>query len=627
MRRIRAIDRSSISSRMPASMIRALLAMSCASTCALAAEPPSVPTVCDVAAPAPFCQGVRGERSEGWRAQSRSEVIAQHGMVAASQPLAAQAGLQVLMRGGNAIDAAVATAAVLNVVEPMSTGVGGDLFAIVYIAKEKKLYALNASGISPTGATIERLHALGYDRDPQNWGPGSGMPLFGILPVTVPGAVWGWQELLRRFGTRSFEELLAPAVEYARNGVPISERIASDWLLPDVAAVGQKPSGPDPDSVRAWYVAGKPPAAGTVFRNPDLAHTFELLQQHGAAAFYQGEIARAIVSKSAALGGTMTLADLAAYRGEWREPEQTHYHGYDVFELPPPSQDWATLEMLNILQACVPRWAEGKTLATLGPRSPLYWHLLVEAKKLAYADLFEHNADPDYIAVPVESLLSSEYASSQCARVDPKRASHLEHPGAAAGKGDTVVLATADRDGNMVSWVSSNYYEFGSGITVPGYGFILHNRGALFSLDPKSPNAIAPHKRPFNTLSAGFVMHDGDPYMTLTLMGGDMQAQGHAQTLVDIIDLGANVQAASDMARFRHLQLENVVTLESPLYDLVGGDLGKMGHDVRSVDGADMGGFQAIMVQSQAPAGPAPNRLRVYRGGSDHRKDGEAVGW
>jgi gamma-glutamyltranspeptidase/glutathione hydrolase len=229
--------------------------------------------------------------------------------------------------------------------------------------------------------------------------------------------------------------------------------------------------------------------------------------------------------------------------------------------------------------------------------------------------------------VPVARLLSSDYATSQCARVDPTRASHSGHPGAAPGTGDTIVLATADREGNMVSWVSSNYYEFGSGITVPRYGFILHDRGALFSLDPKSPNAIAPHKRPFNTLSAGFVMRDGAPFMTLTLMGGDMQAQGHAQALVNVIDLGANVQAASDMARFRHLQIPDELTLESSLYDLVGGALAKMGHDVRSVDGADMGGFQAIMVQPQRPAGSAPDQVRVYRGGSDHRKDGEAVGW
>jgi gamma-glutamyltranspeptidase/glutathione hydrolase len=508
----------------------------------------------------------------------------------------------------------------------MMTGIGGDFVAIVYMAKEKKLYALNASGMAPSGATIERLHALGYDRDPHNSGPGSGMPEYGILPVTVPGAVWGWEEILKRFGTRGFKDLLQPAIRYAREGVPISERIASDWLLPDALTTGTKPH-PDPDSVRAWYVAGKPPAAGTVFRNPDLAHSFELLQQHGAAAFYQGEIARAIVAKSTALGGTMTVADLASYRGEWREPVKTRYHGYDVYELPPPSQGWATLEMLNILESCVPRWVTGQSLATLGPRSAAYWHLLVEAKKLAYADLFKYNADPKAVAVPVERLLSSAYASSLCARVDPQHASHSARPGGTTGKGDTIVLATADREGNMVSWVSSNYEEFGSGITVPGYGFILHDRGALFSLDPNSPNAIAPHKRPFNTLSAGLVMRDGAPYMTITLMGGDMQAQGHAQALVNVIDLGANVQAASDMARFRHLQDADVLTLESSLYDLVGGALAKMGHDVRSVDGADMGGFQSIMVQSQDQTGTAAEPARVYRAGSDHRKDGQAVGW
>ncbi len=627
MRKVHAQVSRLPAGRTPARAVPFLLLACCLATGLPAAEPPSVPTVCDVPAPAPFCQAVRGDRAEGWRAQSRSEVIAQHGMVATSQPLAAQAGLQVLMQGGNAIDAAVTTAAVLNVVEPMSTGIGGDFFAIVYIAKDKKLYALNASGMAPSGATIEHMHALGYDRDPKNWGPGSGMPLFGILPVTVPGAVWGWQEILHRFGTRSFKELLEPAVRYARDGVPISERIASDWLLPDVAAVGSKASAPDPDSVRAWYVAGKPPAPGTIFSNPDLARTFGLLQQQGAEVFYRGEVARAIIAKSTAMGGTMTSADLASYRGEWGEPAQTRYHGYDIFELPPPSQDWATLEMLNVLQVCLPQWAPGQTLATLGPRSPLFWHLLVEAKKIAYADLFAHNADPDFSPVPLEHLLSSDYAKAQCARVDPKVASHSGPGGTAPGKGDTIVLATADSQGNMVSWVSSNYYEFGSGITVPGYGFILHNRGALFSLDPKSPNAIAPHKRPYNTLSAGFVMHEGAPFMTLTLMGGDMQAQGHAQALVNILDLGANVQASTDMARFRHLQVADVLTLESGLYDQVGSSLAGMGHEVQSVDGADMGGFQAIMVQPRSGTGAGTEQTRVYRGGSDHRKDGAVVGW
>jgi gamma-glutamyltranspeptidase/glutathione hydrolase len=590
-------------------------------TPARAAPPAAAP--CAGTPAAAFCAGVSGVRAEGWKAQSRSEVIAQHGIVATSQPLAAQAGLRILAQGGNAIDAAVAAAAVLNVVEPMMTGMGGDLFAIVYVAKEKKLHALNASGMAPSGATIERLHALGFDADPKNHGPGSGMPEFGILPVTVPGAVWGWQELLKRFGTRTFKEVLKPAIDYAENGFPVSERIASDWKLPDAVRMASGGMAPDPDSVRAWYIDGRPPVAGEVFRNPDLAHAFRLLQQHGRAAFYRGEIAKAIVAKSAAQGGTMTLEDLAAYRGQWADPAASRYHGYDVFELPPPSQDWAAQEMLNILEACVPRWAPGETLATLGPASPRYWHFLVEAKKLAYADLFAYNGDPDFVTVPLARLLSPAHAASLCGRVDPTRAAGTAPVGTPGGRGDTIVIAVADRDGNMVSWVSSNYEHFGSGLTVPGYGFVLHDRGALFSLDPKSPNALAPHKRPFNTLSAGFVMHDGAPFMTITLMGGDMQAQGHAQTLVDVLDLGANVQASADMARFRHSQVANALSLETPLYDLVGAKLAAMGHTVKSASGEEMGGVQVIMFVAGAD-GPLAG---YYRSGSDFRKDGAAVGW
>ena len=604
---------------------------------AIAASLASLPTEADgpvtagciPPATAPFCRGVRGDRAEGWSMQTRSEVIAQHGLVATSQPLAAQAGLRILAEGGNAIDAAVATAAALNVVEPMMTGMGGDLFAIVYVAKERKLHALNASGMAPSGATVARLHSLGYDFDPKNRGPGSGMPVYGILPVTVPGAVWGWQELLKRFGTRSFRDVLAPAIDYAENGFPVSERIASDWKLPDVVRTASGAPAPDPDSVRAWYVDGHPPVAGEVFRNPDLARAFRLLQKHGRAAFYRGEIAQAIIAKSTAEGGTMTLEDLAAYHGEWAEPAASRYRGYDVFELPPPSQDWAAQEMLNILEACVPHWAPGETLATLGPASPRYWHFLVEAKKLAYADLFAYNGDPDFVTVPLARLLSPAYATSLCGRVDPGHASTTAPGGLGGGRGDTIVIAVADRDGNMVSWVSSNYEHFGSGLTVPGYGFILHDRGALFSLDPHSPNAIAPHKRPFNTLSAGFVMRDGAPFMTVTLMGGDMQAQGHAQALVNVIDLGANLQAASDLARFHHFQVSNVLELESPLYGLVGASLVAMGHNVKSADGSSMGGFQSVRVEAPPSRGVdavAAGRP-TYRAGSDHRKDGAAVGW
>ncbi len=565
----------------------------------------------------PLSQAVRGVRAEGWLPQSRSPVIARNGIVVTSQPLAAQAGLRILMQGGNAVDAAVATAAALNVTEPMNVGMGGDLFAILYIAKEHKFYALNASGQAPSGATIARFNALGYAYDPSHWGPGSGMPPGGILDITVPGSVWGWDEVLHRFGTMKFDRVLAPAIDYAQNGFPVSERIAHDWRLPNALPLRHCCTQLDPDSVKAWYINGEPPAEGQIYRNPALARAFTLLQKYGRDVFYKGEIARAIVAKSRALGGTLTMSDLANYRGKWVEPVRTTYHGYAVLELPPPSQGFATNEALNILQQCVPKVTQGQTLAALGPANAEYWHLLVEAKKLAYADLYAHNADPDRANVPVQTLLSNSHAAALCSKLDANHASVPGPPGASGGAGDTIVLSTADRWGNMVSWVNSNYDGFGSGITVPRYGFILHNRGGLFTLDPKSPNAIAPHKRPFNTLMAGFIVRNNRPFMTLGLMGGDMQAQGHEQIAVDIADLHANVQQAGDMARFRHDEISNVLMLESPLYDLVGERLRGMGHTVRSTTRAPMGGYQAIML---LPDG-------AYSAGSDFGKDGEAVGW
>jgi gamma-glutamyltranspeptidase/glutathione hydrolase len=585
---------------------------------------------CASAQTAPFCRAVRGDRAEGWLAQSRSEVMAANGMVVTSQPLAAQAGLATLKQGGNAIDAAVATAATLSVVEPMMVGVAGDLFVVVYIAKEHKVYVLNASGTAPTGATLEHLNELGYHWDPRNWAPGSGMPQGGILAVTVPGAVWGWQEVQQRFGKLRFRQVLEPAARYARDGFPISERIAHDWRLPAALPLRGCCQSLDPESVQTWYVDGHPPRAGRIFRNPQLARTLRLLQAGGRDVFYRGEIARAIVVRSSALGGTMTLDDLAGYHGEWVEPARTAHSGYDLYELPPPSQAWATEEILGILDTCLPTWAPGATLASLGPASPQYWHLLIEAKKLAYADLYAYNADPRFVKVPLEQLLSSAHARTLCSKVDPWHASATGPVGTASLTGDTVVLSTADSEGNMVSWVNSNYSEFGSGITVPGYGFVLHDRGALFTLDPRSPNVIAPGKRPFNTLSAGFVMHGDVPTMTVTLMGGDMQAQGHAQVLLDILDLGANVQAAADMARFRHNQVRNVVDLESPLFRLVGAELSAMGHTVRAVDGEGVGGVQMILFTPEEAAGQPQGVVPLrgfYRGGSDPRKDGQAVGW
>jgi gamma-glutamyltranspeptidase/glutathione hydrolase len=376
-------------------------------------------------------------------------------------------------------------------------------------------------------------------------------------------------------------------------------------------------------------VDGKTPATYSVFRNPDLAKAFRVLQAQGRDAFYDGEIAAAILAKSRALGGTFTAADLAATRADWVSPIGTNYHGYDVFEFPPNTQGFAVLEMLNILEACAPKL--GVDLAALGPKSPLYWHVLVEAKKLAYADLYAYNADPQFAQIPVSKLISKAYAAEQCVRIDLHKASVPEAKGDPVG--GTVYLVTADRWGNMVSFIYSIYDTFGSGIGVPGYGFVLNNRGALFSLDPRSPNLLAPGKRPFHTLLPGFVMKDGRPLTAFGLMGGAQQAQGHVQALINMIDLGANLQAAGDAARFSHAQATNTLQLESTLFDLVGAKLEALGHTVIAANGEDMGGYQAVSFTPSSPAAPRGAISGdqpidgVYRGASDHRKDGQAVGW
>ncbi len=587
-------------------------------TAATAAADPLRLSTClePAAAQAPACRAVRGDRASGWSEQTRSEVLATHGIVSTSHPLAAQAGLDVMKRGGNAIDAAIAAAAVLNVVEPQSTGIGGDLFAIVYLAREHRLVGLNASGWAPSGATPARLKAAGFDAS-------SGMPPFGIFTVDVPGAVDGWVELAKRGGSRPLAELMAPAIELAEHGFPWSERIAAD--MAEAFSYNTSIKG-DPDTLATYYPGGRLPAAGVMFRNPALGRALRLIGKAGRAGFYEGDLARAIVAKSTALGGTLNARDLADYHAEWVEPLSTNYHGYDVYELPPNGQGFAVLEQLNLLEACVP--AGGKRLADLGPTSPLYWHYLVETKKLAFADLARFNADPRFAKVPVEKLLSKSYAQSLCASIDPSHARPAPH-GPDVG-GGTIYLAAADRFGNMVSFIYSIYDHLGSGVTVPGYGFVLQDRGALFSLDPASPNLIAPRKRPFHTIIPAFVMKDGTPLMALGLMGGAMQAQGHVQVLIDLIDLGANLQAASDMARFQHFQGSDTLALETPLYRLLGSELRLLGHKVEPASGAQMGGYQAILrVPAAGPDGTsrAGAPLGYYRAGSDHRRDGAAVGW
>jgi len=575
-----------------------------------------VPTP-DAPNPAESIQAVPGLRAQGWRGQGRSEVLARHGVVATSDPLAAQAGLEILQKGGNAIDAAVATGAVLDVTSQNDTGIGGDLFALVWSARDKKLYALAAAGWAPSGWTPE------FFRDRLR----GGIPGRGVNAATVPGAIAGYDALLKRFGTMTFKETLDRAARIADQGWALAERRHDDLF----AVAGALRA--DPDSARTFLVNGEAPALYSIIRNPALATALRLMQQQGRDAFYKGDIATAIVEKMQANGGVMTRADLAEFEPDWVEPISTRYHGHDVFQLPPPGQGVAVLEMLNILDVCVPRL--GLDLAKLGHTDPMYWHLIVEAKKLAYADLYAHNADPKFTQVPVARLLSKEYAASLCTRIDPNAASI---PGAAARTdGGTIYLATADRWGNMVSLIHSVYSVYGSAATVGKYGFVLHNRGSQFSLDPRSPNLVAPRKRPFHTIIAGFVMKDGQPLMAFGNMGGSVQPESHAQHMLNLIDLGMNVQMTTDAARVTHSQNANVLSLEATLFQVVGAALQDKGHVVQAVDGGSVGGYQGILF-TRDPRLPEPTFDRrsitddlpvngIYRAGSDHRKDGQAVGW
>jgi gamma-glutamyltranspeptidase / glutathione hydrolase len=569
-------------------------------------------------APTASIPAVAGSRAQGWLDQGRSEVIARHGIVATSDPLAAQAGLDILKQGGNAIDAAVATGAVLDVTSQNDTGIGGDLFALVWVAKDKKLYALNSAGWAPAGWTPEFFtKTLNVRTVPSN----------GVNSATVPGAISGYDALLKRFGTLTFKETFERAAQMAEQGWGMAERRSADLR----GAVNGLRS--DPDSRQTFLIGDQAPALYSIVRNPALASALRLLQKEGRDAFYEGAIADAIVAKVKAGRGVMSKQDLAEFQSEWVEPISTNYHGYDIFELPPPGQGFAALEMLNILEVCVPKL--GLNLATLGPSNPMFWHLEVEAKKLAYADLLAKNADPKFANVPVKELLSKEYAATLCDKINPNKAST---PTAPAGvPGGTIYLTTADRWGNMVSLIHSVFSVYGSRVTVPPYGFVLHNRGSAFSLNLESPNVVGPRKRPFHSIIAGFIQKDGQPIMTFGNMGGSVQPETHAQHIVNLIDLGMNVQMTTDAARFTHSQNGNILSLETNLFNLVGAALRAKGHNVRSVNGGAVGGYQGILF-TRDPALPEPTFDRrsvtedlpvngIYRAGSDHRKDGEAVGW
>lgn len=522
------------------------------------------------------------------RSHARSMVITRYGISATSYTLASEAGAQVLARGGSAADAAIAANAVLGVAEPMMNGMGGDLFAIYWEAKTGKLYGLNSSGWAPKGLTPEHLKAKGLSK----------MPEYGIDAVTVPGAVAGWNALHQRFGHLPWKEIFQPAIFYAQNGFPVPELIHAFWA--GDANVLQQPTVLLPN--------GKSPGLGEVFRNPDLAKALAIVAQEGAKGYYSGEIAQAILSTSQALGGTMSAHDLAAFSPEWVEPIASTYRGWTVYELPPNGQGMAALEMLNIMETTSP--------SPDGPLSVAELHKKIEAMKLAYADLYRYNADPRFAKVPVKGLLSKDYAQERAKLINPDKA-NCDVANGEPPKSETTYLSVVDRDGNIASLIQSNYASFGSGITVRGMGFVLQDRGALFSLDPSSPNVLAPRKRPFHTIIPAF-MQRGDQHIGFGIMGGPNQPLAHAQFVSNVVDYGMNIQAALENARFTvspqrgcHIVIESRVTKE------VLQKLTAMGHQlkVEREYSTSMGRGQAVLHNSAR---------HVNYGASDARADGSA---
>ena len=549
--------------------------------------------------------GSAADRLTGRMDATRSEVIAENGMVCCAHPLAAQTGIDILKKGGSAVDAAIAVNAALGLMEPVANGVGGDLFAIVWDAEEKKLYGLNASGRSPRLLDIDEVRERGYEES---------IPYTGFLPQTVPGCVDGWFELHGRFGRLPMSELLAPAIEYAEKGFPVTEVIAHYWRLGAMRLKDQ------PNFASTYMPEGRAPEKGEVFRNPDLASTYRLLASGGRDAFYEGEIAETIDAFCREHGGYLRKRDLEEHSSSWVEPVSTSYRGYDVWELPPNGQGIAALQMLNIL--------EGWDIASMGFGSADYIHLLVEAKKLAFEDRARFYADPEFTDIPVEGLISKEYAARRRALVNPDRALRKIDPGdPALETGETTYLVVADADRNFVSLIQSNYAGFGSGPVPGGLGFCLQDRGALFNLDPGHPNSLRPHKRPFHTIIPAMVTQDGEPVFAFGVMGGSMQPQGHVQVLCNIIDFGMGIQEAGDAPRVRHYGSSQPsggfmtdggrVVFESGIAPEVIRDLVSRGHAVGKENGG-YGGYQGIWWD---------RRHDVLIGGSESRKDGCALGY
>ena len=523
----------------------------------------------------------------------RSAVICQHGAVATSQPLAAQAGLQILRDGGNAIDAAVATAAILNVVEPMSTGIGGDAFMLVYQPKDGTIRGLNASGRAPYAAELEFFTKQGL----------RSIPSFGSMyPVTVPGTIDGWATLLDECGTMSLAEVLQPAIDYAENGFPVSPQISLAWQ--DSAAMLAQ----HPDTAKTYLTNGKAPLPGEMFRQPNFARTLRLIAEGGRDAFYQGEIADKIVRFSDENGGLFTRQDFADHKSDWVEPISTNYRGYDIYEIPPNGQGIAALLALNIV--------EGFDLGAIGHNSSEHLHYAIEAMKLGFADLYKYVTDPTFVDVPVAGLLSDDYTESQRARISPERANTEPSAGVLPVGSDTVYLCAVDSDRNVVSFINSLFAGFGSGLTAGDTGIMLQNRGAGFSLNPNHANCIAPHKRTLHTIIPGMIAQNGVPLVTFGVMGGQMQTQGHLQFVCNLIDFNMDVQNALDAPRFRVMD-DSRIMLETGIPMNVQAELAQKGHHI--IPGNTFfGGGQAIFIN------PSFDTLVA---GSDPRRDGCAVGY
>jgi len=542
------------------------------------------------------------DRLTGKQFATRSEIIAQNGMVASSQPLCTQVGLDILKKGGNAIDAAIATNACLGLMEPTGNGIGGDIFAIVWDANTQQLYGLNGSGRSPKSLTLKYFKENGITK----------IPALGPLPVSVPGAVDGWFELHNKFGSLPMQEILQPTIDYAKSGFPVSELIAYYWgrSVPNLIKF--------PGFEETFTVNGEAPQKGDIFTNPFLANTLTLIANKGRDAFYKGEVARTIAKYMKDQGGFLSYDDLASHTSTWIAPLSTNYRGYDVWELPPNGQGIAALQILNIM--------EHFDLSTMGFGSTDYIHHFVEAKKLVFEDRAKYYADMDFANIPIDKLLSKIYAKEHSRNIDPNRAARtIDEP--KLDDGDTVYLTTADKNGNMVSLIQSNYRGMGSGMTPTGLGFILQDRGELFSLDESHLNVYEPGKRPFHTIIPAFITKDGRPYLSFGLMGGGMQPQGHAQIVINLIDFKMNLQEAGDAPRILHTgssqptggRMENGGTLflESGINREIIRELMKKGHNIDHTVGG-FGGYQAIMWD---------DRRKVYFGASESRKDGQAAGY